>query len=160
MATERVHVRRFVIGCAILPTAKQNPDPFVGERSQRRVMIIAAPTLLVVVRSRPLRKANGLIREFVKALLDEFWTGQPMVHPERLATPFGHGRNPRMGLELRRGLPPGPIRPERRGQARRTDVAGARKTGEDVVIGMRAKTSAMRWSNVWIAAISARSCVA
>ena len=91
MSAERVHVRRFVVRCAILPTAKQNPDPFVRERSQRRVMIIAAPTLLVVVRPRPLRKANGLIREFVKGLLDEFRTGQAVVDPEGFPAAFGHG---------------------------------------------------------------------
>ena len=96
MSTESVHVRRFVIRFTILPTAKQNPNPFVGQRSQGRVMIIAAAPLLVVVGPRPVRKPNGLIREFVKGLLDEFRTGQAMVDPEGFAAPFGHGSNARV----------------------------------------------------------------
>src|ERR1700730_10466906 len=83
----------------------ESGSPFVRERSQRRVMIIAAPSLLVVVRPRPLRKANGLIREFVKGLLDQFRTGQAMVDPEGFAAPFGHGRDARVRLQVGGGLP-------------------------------------------------------
>ena len=68
-------------------------------------MIIPAAALLVVVRPCPLGKTNGLIREFVKGLLDEFRTGQAMVDPEGFAAPFGHGRDARVGLQVGGGLP-------------------------------------------------------
>ena len=64
------------------------------------MVIVASPTLLVVVGARPLRKANGLIREFVKGLFDEFRTGQAMVDPEGFAAAFGDGRDARMGLAI------------------------------------------------------------
>jgi len=69
------------------------------------MVIVASPTLLVVVGARPLRKANGLIREFVKGLFNEFRTGQAMVDPEGFAAAFGHGRDTRMGLQLGGRLP-------------------------------------------------------
>src|SRR2546426_11622384 len=99
-------------------------------------MIVAARPLLIVVRSRPPGETNRLVGEFVKGLLHEFGTGQPVMDPQGLTTPLSDGRNPGMRLQLRRGVPTGPVGPKGRGQPRRTDVAGARKAGEDVVIGM------------------------
>src|SRR6266850_4441812 len=102
-------------------------------------MVIAAGPLLVVVRARPAGEPNRLVCEFVKGLLHEFGTGQPVMDPHALATPLSDRRNAGMRLQLRRGVPPGPVGPKGRGQPRRTDVAGARKTGEDVVIAMLSK---------------------
>src|SRR4029453_8161327 len=103
------------------------------------MMVVAAGPLLVVVRARPAREPNRLVREFVKGLLHEFGTGQPVMDPQGLATALGDGRNARVCLQLRRGVPAGPVGPQGRGQPRCTDVAGAGKTDEDIVIGMRGK---------------------
>ena len=96
MSTEGGRVGRFVIGRAILPATKQDPDPLVGQRAQRGMMIVAPAPLLVVVRARPRGEANGLVGEFVKGLLDEFRTRQAMVDPQGFATAFGHGRDARV----------------------------------------------------------------
>src|SRR6516165_6493076 len=98
--TKRVDVSSLVVGRAILPTAKQNPNPLVGQRAECGVMIVAAAALLIVVRARPPRKPNRLIGEFVKGLLHEFRAGQPMMDPARLPAPFGDGPDARVGLEL------------------------------------------------------------
>ena len=102
-------------------------------------MSIATRPLLVVVGTRPARKANRLVREFVKGLLHEFGTRQPMMDPQALATPLRDGRNAGVRLQLRSRVPSRPIGPQGRSQARGADVAGARKTNEDVVIGMCGK---------------------
>src|ERR1700737_2776611 len=99
-------------------------------------MIVAPTALLVIVRARPPRKANGLIGEFVKGLLHEFRTGEAVVDPDRLSTPFGDRADAGIRLELRGRLPAGPIGPERGRQARSTDVPGPGETGEQIVIGM------------------------
>src|SRR3989442_6020497 len=102
-------------------------------------MVIAPGPLLIVVRARPAGETNRLVSEFVKGLLHEFGTGQAVMHPHGLTTPLSDGRNAGMRLQLRRGVPAGPVGSKGRGQPRRTDIAGARKTGEDVVIGMLGK---------------------
>lgn len=102
-------------------------------------MVIAASPLLVVVRARPAGEPNRLVGEFVKGLLHEFGTGQPVMDPQGLATPLRDRRNARVRLQLRGGVPSGPVGPEGGGQPRRRDVAGARKTGEEAVIGVRGK---------------------
>src|SRR2546428_14121555 len=99
-------------------------------------MIVAARPLLIVVRSRPPGKPNRLIGEFVKGLLHEFGTGQPVMDPQGLTTPLSDGRNAGVRLQLRRGVPAGPVGPKGRGQPRPTAIAGARKAGEHVVIAM------------------------
>src|SRR5262247_341783 len=102
-------------------------------------MVVAAGPLLVVVRARPLGKPNRLVGKFVKGLLHEFGTGQAVMDPQRLATPLRDGRNARVRLQLRGGIPARPVGPEGRGQARGTHVAGAWKAAKEVVIGMLRK---------------------
>ena len=69
------------------------------------MVIITARALLVVVRASPAREANGLVGEFVKGLLHELGTGQPVMDPQALATPLRDGRDARASLEFGGRLP-------------------------------------------------------
>src|SRR5262249_12918944 len=138
-ATQRSDVDLFVVRCAVSPAAKQNPNPFVREGAERRVMVVATGALLVVVGARPVGEPNRLVREFVKGLFHEFGAGQSMMDPHALATAFGDGPNARVRLQLGGGVPTRPVGSKGRRQARRTDLAGAREAAKDRVVGMRGK---------------------
>ena len=77
-------------------------------------MVIAAATLLVVIRPRPRGEANRLVRVFVEGLLEKLGTGQAVMDPAGLPAAFGDGRDAR--------------------QPRGTDRPRAGETREEVVI--------------------------
>lgn len=70
----------------------------------------------------------------MKRLFDEFRTRESVVHPERLPTAFGDGRDARVGLQFRRGVPARAIRPQRRRQARGAHRPGPGEALEERVI--------------------------
>ncbi len=102
-------------------------------------MIVAAAALLIVIGAGPLGEANGLVRKFMKSLLDEFRTGQPMVNPQGFAAAFGDRSDAGVRLELDSGIPAGAITAKRGRQARSTHRAGTRETVEQSVIGELSK---------------------
>ena len=118
----------------VLPTAKEDPHPFEGQRTQGRVMVVAPAPLLIVVAARPHGEADRLVRVFVKRLLEELRTGQAVMHPEGFAAAFGHGRDAGVGLELGRRVPARAVGPEGGRQAGRADSPGAGETREQRVI--------------------------
>ena len=59
-------------------------------------MVIAAATLLVVIRPRPRGEANRLVRVFVEGLLEKLGTGQAVMDPAGLPAAFGDGRDTRV----------------------------------------------------------------
>ena len=95
--------------------------------------------LLVVVRARPAREADRLVREFVEGLLHEYWTGQAMVDPDGRPAADRDRRDARVGLEVGRGLPARAVGAEGGGEAGRTHGARAGEAHEDVAIRMRRK---------------------
>ena len=65
---ERGQVRVFIVSNSVLPTTKYDADPFESQGSHGFMVGIAFTTLLLVVRSRPLRLCDRMTRPFVKAL--------------------------------------------------------------------------------------------
>src|SRR6266852_9208721 len=90
MPAEGLDVLFLIVWFPILPTTEQNSNPLVGKSSQSGVMIVAAGALLVVVGAGPQGEANRLVRKFMKGLLDEFRTSQPMVDPQGFAAALWH----------------------------------------------------------------------
>src|SRR6516165_11026729 len=65
---ERGQVRVFIVSNSVLPATKYDADPFESQGSHGLMVGIALTTLLLVVRSRPLRLCDRMTRPFVKAL--------------------------------------------------------------------------------------------
>jgi len=65
---ERGQVRVFIVSNSVLPATKYDADPFESQGSHGLMVGIALTTLLLVVRSRPLRLGDRMTRPFVKAL--------------------------------------------------------------------------------------------
>ena len=97
-------------------------------------MGVAATPLLVVIRASPGGEANGLVRIFMKRLLEELRTRQAVMHPERLAAAFGHRRDAHVGLELGGRVPAGADGAEGGRQAWGADRPGAGETHEQRVV--------------------------
>jgi hypothetical protein len=65
---ERGQVRVFIVRNSVLPATKYDADPFESQGSHGLMVGIALATLLLVVRSCPLRLGDRMTRPFVKAL--------------------------------------------------------------------------------------------
>ena len=65
---ERSQVRVFIVSNSVLPATKYDADPFESQGSHGLMVGIALTTLLLVVRSCPLRLSDRMTRPFVKAL--------------------------------------------------------------------------------------------
>jgi hypothetical protein len=94
-----------VVRLAVFPTPEQNPYPLESESSQRSVMLFTTVSHLIVVRTCPLAKPDGLIRELVERLLDKFGARQSVMNRFRLAALFRDWSDTGMRLHLRCGLP-------------------------------------------------------
>src|SRR6266496_2285880 len=53
LASKRFQIDFLVVWDALLPTAIDNPDPFVGQRTDRRMMVFAFVYLHLVIGTRP-----------------------------------------------------------------------------------------------------------
>ena len=65
---ERGQVPVFIVSNSVLPATKYYADPFESQGTHRLMVGIALATLLLVVRSRPLRLSDRMTRPFMKAL--------------------------------------------------------------------------------------------
>ena len=79
---------------AILPAAKENADPFEGQRPDGGVGRFSFGTLLLVIRFRPGARADGMPRPLVKGLPYELRTSPAPMHPKLFAAAGHHGAIP------------------------------------------------------------------
>ena len=68
-----------VVGGAMVPTGKQDADPFESDRAHRGMMAFTPSALGFIVGFSPLAVADGTAGEFVKGLAQELRTGLPEV---------------------------------------------------------------------------------
>jgi len=99
-AVERLEIDEFIIRSAILPTSKEDTDPFEGQGPYGGLMGLALVALLLVVHLCPEGMPDRLRRPFDKRLPEELWTLEAPVHPGLLATAFCDRRNARLFVEF------------------------------------------------------------
>jgi hypothetical protein len=62
-----------IVGQALLPTGKENPDPFKGHRTHSGMMTFAALALGLVTALGPSAVTDRALSEFMEALAQELW---------------------------------------------------------------------------------------
>jgi hypothetical protein len=102
----------FVVRGMLLPTAEHDPNPFVAQGAQGRVMRLAGRAEAVITGPRPQGTANRLFREFLDALAQEFGTSPPPMDPMGLAALFGDRGDARQELDFTGQVKTVPIRSE------------------------------------------------
>ena len=76
---------------AIVPAAKEDPDPFEGHRPDSGVVALAFFALEIVMLASPLAGADRAAGPFVKGLSNELRAGPAPVNPYLVATGLSDG---------------------------------------------------------------------
>ena len=99
-AFERLEIDGFIIWGALLPTPKEDADPFEGQGAHGRLVRLAFIALLLIIDLCPEGMPCGFRRPLHKRLSQELWTLEAPVDPGLLAAAFRHRRNARIFLEV------------------------------------------------------------
>ena len=99
-AFERLEIDRFLIRRALLPTPKEDADPFECQGSYGRLVRLAFVALLLIIDLGPEGMPRGFRRPLHERLAQERRTLEAPVHPGLLATAFRDRRNARVFLEF------------------------------------------------------------
>ena len=111
-AIEGLEIDGFIVRGAILPTPRENTDPFACQGAHSGLMRVALGTLLLIGDLGPEGMPNRLCGPLHERVPEAFWTLEPPVHPGFLATTFGHRRDPGIVLQCSGGRLPFPLLPE------------------------------------------------
>ena len=95
-AVECLEIPRFIVWRAILPTPREDADPWESQGTHGRLVRLALSALLLVVDLGPEGRSGGCRRPLHKRLAQKLGTRETPVAPGRLAAAFGHGRHPRI----------------------------------------------------------------
>src|SRR5262249_56565732 len=105
-AQETLLVGGLLVGGSILPAAKQDSLPFVGERAHGGMVIELVHLALVIIEgSRPFAGSNGLTGILVESLTQEFRATPAKVNPLGVAAADRDRRDARIGLEILDSVP-------------------------------------------------------
>src|SRR5215813_10581482 len=97
---ECVEIYGFIIWRAILPTPKEDTDPFEGQGAHGCLVRLAFIALLLIIDLGPEGMPCGFRCPLHERLAQERRTLEAPVHPGLLATAFRDRRNARIFLEL------------------------------------------------------------
>src|SRR6185436_1437486 len=97
---DRLQVLLFIVGSAILPAAKDDADPFVGQCPHRCVVRLVLGALLLVVSLSPFALAKRLAGKFVEGLAQELGAGPTEMSPLDFAAGCLDGSDPTVALHL------------------------------------------------------------
>jgi hypothetical protein len=100
---ERVDIDSLIIRGPVFPAAINDPDPPVGESTDRRMMVFPLISFVVVIAPGPIAIPDRLCRKLMKALLHKLRTGKPSVYPLCFSAAFRHRRNARVLGQVQRG---------------------------------------------------------
>ena len=95
-----VEIDRFIVGRSILPTPKEDTDPFEGQGAHGRLVRLAFIALLLIIDLCPEGMPCGFRRPFHERLSQELWTLEAPVDPGLRAAPCGHRHDPGLCLEV------------------------------------------------------------
>src|SRR6185295_1345102 len=133
-------MERFLIGSPLVPAAKENALPFVGQGAHRGMMVESFDLALMVVKgSGPFTLLNRMGGVLMKGLTQELGTGPPEVNPLGGTAAHRNRRNPRVGLKLSDAAPAIPPRTKGRQQPRSQGRSSAGEGGENLRIRMSRK---------------------
>src|SRR5687768_9263786 len=90
----------FVVRCSAFPTAEQNANPFVGQGTNDRVILLALFGVVSEVVVRPDRFAHRESGELMKGLSHKFGASLAAIDDFGLAAAFGHRRDPGEVLDV------------------------------------------------------------
>jgi hypothetical protein len=88
-AFERLEIDGFIVRRALLPTPKENPDPFERQGPHSGLMGFALIALLLVVDLCPEGMPERFRCPLHERLSEELWTLEAPVHPGFLPAAFG-----------------------------------------------------------------------
>jgi hypothetical protein len=97
---ERLEIGRLIVREALLPTAREDTDPFEGQGSHRRLVRFALVALLLVIDLGPEGMPDRFRGPCHERLSEERRTLQAPVHPGFLATAFRERCDPGLFLEF------------------------------------------------------------
>ena len=100
---ERLERGRLIVREALLPTAREDTDPFEGQGSHSRLVRFALVALLLVIDLCPEGMPDRVRGPFHERLAAERRTPQTPVHPGLLATAFRDWCDARIFLEFLSG---------------------------------------------------------
>ena len=100
MAVERIEIDGLIIRGALLPTPKEDTDPFERQSAHGGLMRFPLVALLLVIDPRPEGMPNRFGCPLDERLPQELWALEAPVHPGLLPAAFGHRRNPRIFLQF------------------------------------------------------------
>src|SRR5262252_10572127 len=96
----RFYVEAVVVRRAILPAPEHDANPFVGESTNGRMMILASQTLLLIVQFRPGAESPCAVGKLMERLEHELRTGQSPMNPYHFTATFRYRRYTRELLNL------------------------------------------------------------
>ena len=99
-AFERLEIDGFIIRRVILPTSKEDTDPFECQGAHGRLVRLAFVALLLIIDLSPEGMPRGFRRPLHERLAQERRTLEAPVHPGLFATAFRDRRNARVFLEF------------------------------------------------------------
>src|SRR5262249_1323601 len=120
----------------VLPASINESRPFVGQRTNCFVVLVAAAPLLIIVGSRPARPFDRTIGEFVKTLADELRARQTAPDKFGLAAAFGDRCDAGEALNFLGALITRAIGAKGGYQSWGQDLTGSRQGIEDLLVGV------------------------
>src|SRR4051812_589099 len=97
---EAFHILVFVVRRAILPAAKEDPNPFEGQSANNGMVFFTFSRVVIDVVAGPLALADGEPGKLMEGLPVKLGAGLPEIDHSGFATAFGDRRNARKALNV------------------------------------------------------------